>query len=84
MTTQERMKDRLQRLGIGYREVQVYGSQIVITCISHDTAERWAMTLARFAKVRGIVKSIDYHQSPTRGTVLSPQVIPVFRVFATI
>lgn len=64
MTPQERMKEKLKSLGIPAREISVYGSQIVVTCLSRDAAEKWSMVLARFAKVtRTALPSTDYMMS---------------------
>lgn len=59
-TTQERMKAMLRQVDIPAREIKVYGSQIVITCTSVRSAEKWASVLSKFATVRAIAReSLD-------------------------
>lgn len=84
MDLQRAMRTRLESLGLPYKQVEVYGSQIVITCASFDAANRWAPVLAKFATVkRAALQSIDYlkadeHLSNRRRT------IKVWRTYATI
>ena len=60
-TVQHTMKARLEKLGVPFRSIEVYGSQIMVTCASQDAAVKWAAILGKFARVRGTaVKSIDY------------------------
>lgn len=59
MTIQQQMKATLEKAGIPFREIQCYGSQIVITSQSEATAKKWAALLSKFAKVRGVIKSLD-------------------------
>lgn len=82
-TPQEKMKARLEALGIPYKEIRVYGGQIVVTCVSVNTATKWASLLGNFAKVRGTVQSIDYTKE-NKGTCLVPTTTKVWRVFATV
>lgn len=82
-TPQSRMKARLAQAGIPFKDIEVYGSQIVITSHSRKTAERWAMLLARRGTVRGITENLDYAQKQ-KGTVLVPTVVKTFRTFATV
>ena len=80
---QERMRATLVRAGIPHKEIQCYGEQIVITAWSRDAAEKWAALLATFAKVRGLIKSIDYAKE-NKNTMLKPSTVEVWRVFARI
>ena len=77
------MQSRLESLPIPHKEIQVYGQQIVITSHCRDTADKWAQTLAMFAKVKGITESLDYAKE-NKGTCLLPTVVKVWRTFATI
>jgi len=52
MTKQQEMKSKLEQIGLPYKEVECYGSQIVVTAHSVESANKWAMILSRFAKVR--------------------------------
>jgi hypothetical protein len=83
MTLQNQMQAKLAQVGIPYRTINVYGSQIVITTTSRNTAAKWHAVLARFAKVRGTIKDIDY-ATVNRGTVLNRSTVQVFRTYATI
>lgn len=56
---QQQMKATLERAGLPYRDIQCYGSQIVVTSTSEAAARKWALLLGKFAKVRGIVSSLD-------------------------
>lgn len=84
MTPQEKMVAKLKSLGVPYREIEAYGSQIVVTCASEDAAIKWAGVLAKFATVRrAAVRSIDYlkvdaHLPNARRTV------DVWRTFARV
>lgn len=71
MTVQAAIKATLEKAGIPAKEVKVYGSQIMIVCWSRDAADKWAVLIAKFAKVRGVVESIDYNEV-NRNTVLRP------------
>lgn len=82
-TPQSRMKAKLEASGLPYKEVECYGSQIVVTCWSRDAADRWALLLARFAKFLGITQSVDYAKE-NRGTCLLPTTVDVWRAFARI
>ena len=92
MTIQEQLKAELEKAGLPYKEIQVYGSQIVITSWSRDAAVRWSSLLSRFAKIRGTVKSVDYTEDTTYQRKLHPGYVvqdsffkhEVWRTFATI
>lgn len=65
-TAQDKIKAKLETLGIPFRSIEVYGSQIMVTCASRDAAIKWATVLGKFARVRGAaVKSIDYLKADT-------------------
>lgn len=51
-TTQQKLKAALEQAGLPYKQIECYGSQIVITAHSQDSAIKWGLLLARFAKVR--------------------------------
>lgn len=82
-TPQAKMKATLEASGLPYKEVECYGSQIVVTCWSRDAADRWALLLARFAKFLGITQSVDYAKED-RGTCLLPTTVDVWRAFARV
>lgn len=83
MTPQEAMAAKLAETGIPSKEIRCYGEQIVITAWSRDAASRWADLLAKFATVRGIVRSRD-DARVNRNTTLKPSTVEVWRVFARI
>lgn len=78
------LRTKLEQVGLPYRSIQCYGSQIVITSKGENTVRKWASLLAKFSTVRGLVQSYDEHSNPTTGTCLKPQRVKVWRVFATI
>lgn len=81
MTIQAQIKETLAKAGIPAREIEVYGRQIVITSACRDTAQKWGALLAKFAKVRGIVETID-EAKVQKGTCLNRTYVKVWRTFA--
>lgn len=83
-TVQDTMTAKLRRIGIPYRNISVYGRQIVITTSSRNTADKWAKTLSpKIAKLKGLIESSDLAKV-NRGTVLKPTRIKVWRTYFTI
>jgi hypothetical protein len=82
-TPQQQMKARLESIGLPFRTIDVYGSQIVVTCQSRNSAAKWADLLAKFATVRGMTHSVDYAKKNTN-TVMRPTTIEVWRTFARV
>lgn len=82
-TPQHALLEKLKQAGIPYKEIEVYGSQIVVTVLSRDTANKWATLLVKFSKVRGITESMDYNKE-NKNTVMLPSAHKVWRVFATV
>lgn len=78
-----RMKAKLEASGIPYKRIECYGSQIVVTSYSSDSAAKWATLLANFAKVRGTIETLD-DAVRNRNTVLRPSKVRVWRTFAVI
>lgn len=87
MNKQAAMKAKLALAGtlagIPFREIECYGSQIVVTSACDNTARKWARLLSRFATVRGVIKSLD-DAKENKGTCLRPSHLPVWRTFAVI
>lgn len=83
MTPQEKMKTKLEALGIPHKEIKVYGSQIVITARSFDSACQWVQTLSKFACVRRPAQSKDYAKV-NRGSATLPSMVDVWRIWATV
>ena len=82
-TTQHKIKAALLKTGLPVKEIEVYGSQIVITAWSVDAANNWASVVARFATLRGVIASMDYDEKNTN-TVMLPSCHKVWRVFGRI
>lgn len=83
MTPQQQMKAKLESVGLPFKEINVYGNQIMVTSHCRETAERWAGLLRRFAKIKAIGPGID-DAKVNRNTVLVPSVVKVWRTWATI
>jgi hypothetical protein len=83
MTPQQQIKAKLAAVGIPYKEINCYGSQIIVTAWSRDAASKWASLLGKFSTVKNVVKSVDYAKK-NKNTVLLPSVVTVWRVWATI
>jgi len=83
MTIQQDMKQKLESVGLPYKEVQCYGRQIVITSHCRDTAEKWAHLLSKFSTFRGITECLD-DTKENKGTCLLPTKVKVWRTFAAI
>lgn len=82
-TPQDKMRERLESVGIPYRKVDVYGSQIVITSACLETATKWASLLGHFAHVKSVMHSMDEAKVNTN-TVLRPTMVKVWRTYATL
>lgn len=83
-TIQQEIKATLERAGLPFKQIQVYGSQIVVTVVARDSANRWSQLLGKFAKVRGITESLDEKHDATHGTPVSQKYTRVHRVFAVV
>lgn len=81
-TPQQRMRALLARTGIPYKEIDVYGSQIVITSWSLDAANRWASLIQKFATLRGITHSCEKNKTQ-KGTRLC-ETHEVWRTFGVV
>ncbi len=83
MTIQQQLRDAMAKSGIAHKEIEVYGSQIVVTAWSRDAAVKWADLIAKFATIRGVIESMDYN-AENRNTVMLPSAHKVWRVFARV
>jgi len=83
MTTQEKIKAKLEQVGLPYKKIDCYGRQIVVTSLGRDTASKWASVLGKFSKVKGVVRDYDYAKENKR-SVLNPSIVPVWRIYSTI
>ena len=88
MTTQQKIKATLETAGLPFRDIQCYGTQIVVTSQSDEAARKWAVLLGKFAKVRGITKSLDERkvaiEQPHNVSTMDAKYVQVFRTFAVI
>jgi len=75
---QAQIKDKLSGLGIAHKEIQVYGSQIVVTCWGREAADKFAGVISSFAKIRAVVDALDPYADGSR------KYHNVVRVFAAI
>lgn len=82
-TIQQRMKAKLEQVGLPYKEVKVFGGQIIITSHCRDTAERWSSVLAKFARVQNVLEAID-DAKVNKNTTLRPSKVTVWRTYARI
>lgn len=76
----------LESVDIPKKQINCYGSQIVVTCWSQDAAEKWVNVLNKFATVRGVIKTVDEAtlQKMRTGLVMKSNLIDVWRVYARI
>ena len=82
-TPQEKIKTKLESLGLPFKKIDVYGRQIVITTLGKKTIDKWVDVLGKFAKVRGTTHSFDYNKE-NKNTCLILSRHEVYRVFARI
>lgn len=80
---QQEFKAKLEQVGLPFKAVECFGSQIIVTAQSRDTADKWASLLSRFSKVKGIVETFDYAKV-NKNTALLPSRVKVWRTYATI
>lgn len=83
MTIQQRLQTKLESLGLPYKEIKVYGSQVMVTAWSETAAKKWHSVLCRFTTSKRPVRSIDYNKE-NRGTCLMPTAHEVWLVGGTI
>lgn len=48
MTPQEKMKAKLELLGLPFKKIDVYGSQIMVTAYGESVANKWHSILCKF------------------------------------
>lgn len=83
MSIQEQIKQRLEQFGIPHREIKVYGSQITVETYGREAADRFALVIANFAKVRGVIETtVDAKEN--QGSVMNPTKIRIYRLYARI
>lgn len=82
MTIQEKIKAKLDDLELPKKVVQVYGSQIVITCFCEQSASKWASVLSKFCRIRSIIETNEDAIADDGESIFKKQ-IKVWRIFAT-
>jgi hypothetical protein len=82
-TPQEQMKARLESVGIPAKEIKVYGSQIMVTCVGQPTAARWHTLLYKFCKRVKSGETLE-HTKKNSNTVLLPSVTKVWKIWGTV
>ena len=80
---QQKMKAGLESLGIPYKEINVYGRQIMVTAWSRSAAQRWVGALSRFGGKLRCGEGVDYAKE-NKNTVLRPSTIKVWRVWVNL
>lgn len=81
-TAQEKMRAALMKVDLPSRSIEVYGSQIVVTCLSIESASAWAPILAKFAKVKAVaLKSMD---ETAKSNVFDRKYVTVYRTYAVV
>jgi hypothetical protein len=83
MSIQKEIKSKLESVGLPFLEIECYGSQLTIECKSFSACEKWSLIIGKFAKVKGIIKSISYKKE-NKNTSLIPSTRNVFRLYSKI
>lgn len=83
MTPQQQMQAKLESLGLPYKEIRVYGSQVMITAWSESAAKKWHSVLCRFTTSKRPVRSMDYNKV-NKNTCLMPSAHEVWLIGGTI
>lgn len=83
MTPHQKFEAKLAETGIPHKEINCYGSQVMITTGGEDSARQWASVLANFAKVNNVWESIDQTKA-TAKEIADRKYVKVWRVWATL
>lgn len=82
-TPQAKMKAALERAGIPALEIDVYGSQVMVTVKGYPTAQKWVSLLAQFCTtVRAPRES--WEQNKADAGKFRPRHYKVWRVWGTV
>jgi hypothetical protein len=82
-TMTARLESILRSGGLKFKDVDAFGSQVIVTCWSRDAAEKVAKVLKRATfNLRGIVESVDYNENQSKRTTNRPAMHRVWRVGA--
>ena len=83
MSKQDKVKALLEKVGLPFIEIEVYGNQITVECKAEKTSRRWAGIIGKFATIRGVIKTTRESKKNTN-TVLLPDRYEIYRVYAKI
>lgn len=81
---QQQMKATLESTGLPYKQIECYGSQIVVTANSEDAAIKWGSLLEKFSRVRRTAFESMDEAVTQKGTCLNRTYVKVWRTFATV
>jgi len=77
----DKMKSKLEQVGLPYKSIDVLGDRIIITCLGQDTLDKWISVIhPSIARFKGKVESIDYAKK-NQNTMLLPSTIKVWRAW---
>jgi hypothetical protein len=74
------MEAKLKETGIGFHELRVLGSTILIKAISRDTADRWVRVLNAIGCVRVNLVPTQWNAVLNKETVLRPTQVNGFLI----
>jgi hypothetical protein len=79
----EKLAESFRFSGIAVKEVEQYGSQLVVTCFCEDSANRAAKAVRATGMwaVRRVMKALE-DAKQNEGSFLCPSVVTVWRVYA--
>lgn len=83
MTLQQQMKAKLESLGLPFTEIQCYGNQVTVECLSQKACEDFGSIIKHFATIRMIIKSYRYTLTNRKKSV-NPPTQDVWRLYAKI
>jgi hypothetical protein len=77
------MKQKMESLGIPYKNIDVYGGQIIVTVKSRSACTQWNSVIRKIATVRKIVYVNEANKHIDEGRMY-PRVTKVYKIFAQI
>lgn len=82
MSKQELIKQQLAQYNIPSREIKVYGRQITIECISESSILQYGTIISKFARIRGIIKSLVETRESLAKNINTKHYMTVYRLYA--
>lgn len=83
MTPQQQMKAKLSTLSLARKDIECFGSSVIVRCMGFETAEQWARVLDRFCRKVKTTKT-SWHAKNNQETCLRPTLIYGFLIGGTI